>query len=92
MKQKDIALIIVIVFISAVVSFFVSGKIFSSPKDRQQKAEVVNPITADLPKPDTRFFNDHSFDPTRVIVLGQNANPNPFNGSGGSNGSGGGGF
>lgn len=92
MKQKDIALIIIIVFISAVASFFISGKIFGSPKDRQQKVEVVNPITSDLPKPDKQFFNSQAFDPTRVITIGQNANPNPFNGSGGNGSSGGGGF
>ncbi len=78
MKQKDIALIIVIVFISAVISFFVSKAIFGSPQNRQQTAEVVQPITSDFPKPDTRYFNDQAFDPTKVITIDQNANPNPF--------------
>jgi hypothetical protein len=78
MKQKDIALIIVIVFISAVISLFVSKAIFGSPKNRQQTAEVVQPITADFPKPDTRYFNDKAFDPTKVITIGENTNPNPF--------------
>jgi hypothetical protein len=78
MKQKDIALIIVIVFVSAVLSLFVSKAIFSSPENRQQTAEVVQPITADFPKPDTRYFNTQAFDPTKVITVGDNANPNPF--------------
>lgn len=80
MKQKDIALIIVIVFISAVISLFVSKAIFASPQNRQQQVEVVKPITTDFPEPDKRFFNTNAFDPTRLITIGQNANPDPFSG------------
>jgi hypothetical protein len=78
MKQKDIALIVVIVFFSAVVSLFISKAIFASPKNRQQEVEVVQPITADFPDPDTRYFNEHSFDPTQQINIGQGTNPDPF--------------
>lgn len=81
MKQKDIVLIVAIVFISAVISFFVSKAIFVSPKNRQQQVSVVQPITADFPKPDSRYFNSSAFDPTQLITIGQNANPNPFNSS-----------
>ncbi|HYH36435.1 MAG TPA: hypothetical protein VD706_02970, partial [Candidatus Saccharimonadales bacterium] len=66
MKQKDIALIVVIVFVSAIISFFVSNAIFGSPENRQQSAEVVQPISSKFPKPDPRYFNNQSFDPTRV--------------------------
>ncbi len=79
MKQKDIALIVIIVFISAMVSLFVSKAIFVSPKNRQQQVDVVQPITSKFPKPDKQYFNNSSFDPTQLIQIGQNANPNPFN-------------
>lgn len=82
MKQKDLALIVVIAFVSAVISLFVSKAIFVSPKARQQQVEVVQPITADFPQPDTRYFNSNSIDPTQTITIGQNNNTNPFNGSG----------
>ena len=81
MKQKDIALIIVIAFISAIISLFASKAIFGSSKSQQQQAEIVQSITTDFPKPDTRYFNDQAFDPTKVITIGQNANPDPFSGS-----------
>jgi hypothetical protein len=42
MKQKDYALIIVIVFFSGIVSFFISGKIFVTPSNRQQKVQTVD--------------------------------------------------
>lgn len=81
MKQKDIALIVVIVAISAVVSLFASNLIFGGAKNKQQQATVVQPITADFPTPDTRYFNSNAFDPTQLITIGQNNNTNPFSGS-----------
>ena len=44
MKQKDITLIVVIAFISAIIAFFVSNKIFVTPANRQQDVEVVDSI------------------------------------------------
>lgn len=81
MKQKDLALILVIAFFSAVVSLLLSNVIFSSPQNRQQQAEVVQPITADFPQPDDRFFNKDAFDPTQEITIQQNNNTDPFSGS-----------
>jgi hypothetical protein len=81
MKQKDIAVIIVVVFVSAFISLFASKAIFAPPKNRQQQVEVVQPISADFQKPDGRYFNSQSFDPTQLITIGQNANPDPFSGS-----------
>jgi len=78
MKQKDIAVILIVVFFSAIFSYFVSSAIFVSPKDRKQKVEVVQPITSDFPKPDERFFNSSAFDPTQTIIIGENANTDPF--------------
>jgi hypothetical protein len=78
MKQKDIALIIVIVFVSAVVSLFLSKIIFVTPKNRQAQVEIVQPITSNFPQPDNRYFNSNSFDPTQLINVGQNSNTNPF--------------
>lgn len=84
MRKKDLALIVVIVFISAIVSLFVSKAVFAPPKNRQQQVEVVRPITADFPQPDTRYFNNQAFDPTKTITIGQNNNTDPFSGSGNS--------
>lgn len=80
MKQKDVALIVVIVFISALISWFVSKQLFASPEDRQQKVEVVESISTDFPEADKRFFNDTALDPTQLITIGKNANTNPFSG------------
>ncbi|HEY1835615.1 MAG TPA: hypothetical protein VGG13_02215 [Candidatus Saccharimonadales bacterium] len=83
MKQKDVALIIVIVFVSGIVSLVVSRLLFASPQNRQQQVQVVPVISASFPTPDSRYFNSKSVDPTQLIQIGNNNNKNPFNGSGG---------
>jgi hypothetical protein len=79
MKQKDYALIIVIVFFSGIISFFLSGKIFVTPSNRQQKVQTVDVIDADFQKPSEKYFNSQSFDPAQLIQIGANNNQNPFN-------------
>lgn len=79
MKQKDIVLILVMVFIGAVGAFLVSKWVFSSPGNREQKAEIVDVITADFPQPPPAYFNADSINPTQQIEIGGTTNPNPFN-------------
>ena len=79
MKQKDIALIVVIVIISGSISFFVSKWLFSVPAGRQTKVEIVTPITTEFNQPDSRYFNSDSIDPTQNITIGGSQNQAPFN-------------
>lgn len=80
MKQKDVILIIVIAFVSAVLSLVLSNVIFASPNNRRQTIEVVDAITADFPTPDSKYFNNNAVDPTQLIQIGNNNNQTPFNG------------
>jgi flagellar basal body-associated protein FliL len=77
-KDKDITLILVIVFISAVVAFLVSNWLFGSEQQREQKAEVVDVITPEFRRPPEKYFNTQSLNPTKLIEIGDNPNPNPF--------------
>jgi len=79
MKQKDLALILVMVFISAVVAFVVSRWVFGSPKNSKQTAEVVDVISSDFSLPSSKYFNAESVNPTKQIEIGGSSNPNPFN-------------
>lgn len=81
MKQKDVVLILVLVFISGVLSFIVSGMIFGKPSAKSQQAEVVDVITSDFALPSSKYFNANSIDPTQLIQIGNTNNPNPFSGS-----------
>ena len=85
MKQKDIALLMVVVFLSAAFSIVISRLVFNKPENRQQMVVVVQPISSQFPDvknlPDDfkRYFNDQAFDPTKLIKIGDNTNPAPFN-------------
>ncbi len=79
MKQKDIAIIIVVVAVSSLLAIGVS-KLLIKSGDKQQEAEIVQAITPDFPAPDPRFFNNKAIDPTLSIQIGDNTNPDPFKG------------
>jgi hypothetical protein len=81
LKQKDIALIIVAVFIGAVLSIVVSKVVFGSPKNRSAKVEQVQAISPDFPTPSDKYFNHKSIDPTQSIHIGNQHNKTPFQAS-----------
>lgn len=78
MKQKDIALIAIIIVISGTISYLVSNKLFAVPQNQEAEVEVVEPITAEFGRPDPRYFNDKSIDPTQPIQIGDSKNEQPF--------------
>lgn len=78
MKQKDIALIIIIAFISGIISYFASGLLFAKPSELKTEVEKVEPISAEFPQADQRFFNKDSINPTQLIRIGDQNNAQPF--------------
>lgn len=80
MKQKDIGLIIVVVFISVILSVVISGKIFTPPKNRQQAVQTVQAISTQFTQPPAKYFNANSQDFTQLIQIGSASNANPFSG------------
>lgn len=78
MKQKDIAIIVIVIFVSGILSFFISNALFASPESTATKVEVVEPITAEFPQPDARYFNKNSVNPTLTITIGDGQNQQPF--------------
>jgi capsular polysaccharide biosynthesis protein len=81
MKQKDLALIAIVVIISAVISYLLSNAFISSPKNRKTQVEVVDPIKAEFnSETNDTYFNAQSVNPTRLIQIKDAKNPTPFNG------------
>lgn len=79
MKQNDIVLIIVCIFVSGVLSLVLSNILIASPENRQAEVEVVERITSDFNLPDERYFNEDSVNPTQVIQIGgENTNQPSF--------------
>jgi hypothetical protein len=79
MKQNDVAVIIGVGLLSAIVSIILAGKIITTPANRQQQVEVVQPISTQFSKPDPKYFNSAAIDPTKVIHISSNSNNTPFN-------------
>lgn len=80
MKRNDIALLILIVSITLVISFFVVKAIFGEPQNQAVKVEKVEPVSADIVQPSSSIFNKDAINPTVVIQIGNPANQQPFNG------------
>lgn len=78
MKQKDIALIIVVVIFSGVVSLILSNFLLNPSSAREATVEVIGPITSDFTNPDERFFNETSINPTQTIRISGSQNETPF--------------
>jgi hypothetical protein len=77
-KQKDFITIIIIVFISGLISYFIANAIIGAPKNRSRKVEVVEKISDEFNTPDPKYFNSESINPTKLIEIGDTNNPTPF--------------
>jgi hypothetical protein len=77
MKQKDIVVIIVVVFVAAFASFFLS-RIFFGPQTKDQKVEKVEAISTEFPYPNDKYFNENSLNPAQSVEITNNNNSNPF--------------
>ena len=78
MKQTDIAMLILIISLSLVFSFFVGNAVFGGESNRSTEVEVVEPITAEFPDPDENIFNAKSINPTQTINIGGSKSTDPF--------------
>lgn len=77
MKQQDVAILIIIVFITGVFSFIVGNK-FVTPSDKKEKVEVVTPISKDFNAGNVNNINENSINPTVKIEIAPNNNTQPF--------------
>jgi len=78
MKRKDVGIIILVGFFSAMLSFVLSGMLISTPEDRQQSVEVVEVLSTDFERPDATYFNSKSVNPAQKIEIGQDPDSKPF--------------
>lgn len=79
MKKKDLPVLLIVIGVSALISFFVSGALFGSPETEPQEAEVVEAITDEFSELDDDYYNDKSINPTQLIRIGdEEGNVSPF--------------
>lgn len=78
MKQKDVALILLVIGMTSIVSYFAANKLITSPFKRDYKIEKAQKITQDFPLPSEKYFNGLSINPTQTVKIGEDGNPKPF--------------
>lgn len=78
MKQQDVAIIIVVVFFSAILSIMITRTVFTPQKNKELTVETVNPISSEFKQPDPQVFNSNSINPTQLIQIGDGNNPGRF--------------
>lgn len=78
MKQKDIAMLVLITSLSLIVSYFLGNALFGGESSRQAQVEKVQPITSEFTQPDAAIFNDDAINLTETIKIGDTTSTNPF--------------
>lgn len=78
MKKNDIALLVLIVSISLIASYFALNAIIGNPSQHTVTVEKVEPISSELPEPSDKIFNEKAIDPAVVIEIGNPSNQQPF--------------
>jgi len=78
MKQKDIAIIVAIAGVSTIIALILANSLIGNPKNRQAQVLVLDSISSEFQKPDSKYFNASSIDPTQTVEIGNNNNPQPF--------------
>ncbi len=81
MKKNDIALLVFIVSLTAVLTYFVGKLVIGEPRTRNVMVEVVTPINPDVTQPSPAVFNKDAINPTVPITIGKPANRPPFGGN-----------
>lgn len=78
MRKKDLPVLILVIGISAILSYVLVGLFISTPKDRKQSVETTEVITASFTIPESTNFNTNSINPTKLIEIAPNSNDQPF--------------
>lgn len=74
MKKTDIAMIILIVSVSAVVAYFVASAIpFLKPPQEAVKVKTIDRYNETIGTPNPDIFNSQAINPTVDVTIGGNS-------------------
>ena len=79
MKKSDIASIILIASISAMIAWFSANAVIGEPKQSALKLKTADEISSSVEAPDKHVFNSQAVNPTVERSIGKSANSLPFN-------------
>lgn len=78
MKKTDIALLILVVALSGLITYFIANALMGSSKQLSATVTVVEPITPDIELPRSSVFNASAINPGVQIRIGDSSNQQPF--------------
>ncbi len=80
MKRNEIALLILIIGISALLSYFTLNSLLDDKKAYKTEVKTAREIKPNLMlPPDNRVFNAEAFNPTIKVKIGDQSGQQPFN-------------
>jgi len=69
MKKTDIAMIILIIALSAGVAYGIANAVFGNISQKSEKVKTIDPITSEIVEPDTAIFNENAINPAVEVQV-----------------------
>ena len=70
MKKSDLAMIVLIVAVSVLLSYFVAKGIIGDVGNQSARVKTIEPISAQLVEPSPKVFNSNAINPTVEVTIG----------------------
>lgn len=70
MKKTDIAMIVLIASLSALVAYFAAQALIGDTQNESVVVETIEPISTEVSQPDTSVFNKDAINPTVEVIIG----------------------
>ena len=78
MKKSDWALVVLIVAIAGVISYFIVSALLPEPNKDPQTVPTAEPIATSVAAPSQQIFNAEAINPTVKVTIGGQSNKPPF--------------
>lgn len=78
MKKNDLGVMVAVAIFAVVFSLILSNLLFTPKSTKGLKAQKIDAIQSAFQKPDKKFFNSDSINPTQLIQIGDSPNAQPF--------------
>ena len=70
MKKTDVAMIILIVSVSLVVSYFIMSALLGKYNQHSAEIQTIDPVSDQVGEPDPRIFRKDAINPTIPAIIG----------------------
>jgi len=70
MKRSDLAMILLIASVSALIAYFVASAVFGGLTNSNVKVKTIGPINSTIVAPDPSIFNKNAINPAVEVQIG----------------------